>query len=150
MTDTEIIKALECCSNSCDDGFAKCDECPRFEEGSGCTLRTMKDAFDLINRQQAEIERYEQLIPNKYCICTKVGNGLIYSETTEDYDKIISEISAEAIKEFADKVILKIENSRRKYQRLCKEQGEKEDEVMNIHYRGIINLVKEMVGEKDV
>ena len=59
MTDNEIIKALECCSNSCDDGFAKCDECPRFEEGSGCTLRTMKNALDLINRQKAEIERLE-------------------------------------------------------------------------------------------
>ena len=62
MTDNEIIKALECCANSCDNGFAKCDECPRFAESEGCTLRSMKDALDLINRQKAEIERLEAVI----------------------------------------------------------------------------------------
>lgn len=41
-----------------------------------------------------------------------------------------------------DKVVEQLENARQKYQRLCKEQGEKEDEAMNIHYRGITAIVK--------
>lgn len=90
MTDNEIKKALECCSNSCDDGFAKCDECPRFEEGSGCTLRTMKDAFDLIKRQKAEIERLE-----KELMKCKLEKEMLY--------QTINQIKSEAIKELAER-----------------------------------------------
>ena len=42
-----------------------------------------------------------------------------------------------------------IENARQKYQRLVKEQGEKEDEAMNIHFRGVMNIVKEEGGIDD-
>lgn len=58
MTDTEIKKALECCSK----GFGNCDGCPYDDDNADCvTLKgetlMMKDVIDLINRQQAEIER---------------------------------------------------------------------------------------------
>ena len=52
MTDNEIIKALECCGiKHC------CEECPY--KGVKCKLMNgvLSDALDLINRQQAEIER---------------------------------------------------------------------------------------------
>lgn len=54
MTDSEIIMALECCANE-----NKCQECPY---GAAClddkyVSIISKDALDLINRQQAEIEK---------------------------------------------------------------------------------------------
>jgi hypothetical protein len=57
ITDAEIVKALKCCTNSFYNGFAKCEECPKFTEMSGCTIKLMCNALDLIKRQQAEIER---------------------------------------------------------------------------------------------
>ncbi|MBQ6929019.1 MAG: hypothetical protein IJN27_01765 [Oscillospiraceae bacterium] len=47
--DSEIIKALECCKN--DD----CDNCPN--TFGNCYSNLAGAALDLINRQQAEIER---------------------------------------------------------------------------------------------
>ena len=56
MSDNEIIKALECCVHR------TCNECIRqpIEYGRterDCKSGLMKSAFDLINRQKAEIER---------------------------------------------------------------------------------------------
>ena len=59
MTDNEIIKALKLCTSEdmgCEDG------CP-YVSVSGCISEDnenilLKDVFDLINRQKAEIERY--------------------------------------------------------------------------------------------
>ena len=52
MTDAEIIRALECCSD------IDCCVCPYFEKLS-CVD---KDAIDLIKRQKAEIESLESRI----------------------------------------------------------------------------------------
>ncbi len=49
MTDNEIIKALECCKK--DD----CDNCPN--DFGNCYANLSGYSLDLINRQQAEIER---------------------------------------------------------------------------------------------
>lgn len=57
MTDKEIKKALECCGN---ENF-RCDECPcQSFLYSECYELVTANALDLINRQQAEIERYEK------------------------------------------------------------------------------------------
>lgn len=48
LTHEEIIKALECCIS--DD----CDNCP--DTFGNCEHNAMRNALDLINRQQAEIE----------------------------------------------------------------------------------------------
>lgn len=60
MTDNEIIKALEHCGIE-----TSCEGCPYFDEfhmaDSTCLDDIAKDAFDLIKRQQAEIERYKEL-----------------------------------------------------------------------------------------
>lgn len=52
MTDSEIIKALEYCANhkDCDDG------CPCVISESPCVVNNPNTLFDLINRQQAEID----------------------------------------------------------------------------------------------
>lgn len=49
MTDKEIIKALECCKK--DD----CDNCPN--DFGNCYANLSGYSLDIINRQQAEIER---------------------------------------------------------------------------------------------
>ena len=59
MTDAEIIKALECCTTK----GAKCSDCPAFKkvDRSDCK-KYFSGALDLINRQQAEIERLESVL----------------------------------------------------------------------------------------
>ena len=55
MTDNEIIKALKFCSED------SCNNCPAYDEKIGieeCATKLSQNALDLINRQQAEIERY--------------------------------------------------------------------------------------------
>ena len=73
MTDNEIIKALECCSDW--ENGDTCKECPFYEElDCATTDRLDKYALDLINRQKAEIERLE-----KECKITRAylhDNGL--------------------------------------------------------------------------
>lgn len=86
MTDKEIIKALECCNEP----PSQCDDCP-LSGMVGCQAKTMESALDLINRQQAEIERLQ-----------KENNQFA------DIGKMYSEIRAEAIKEFAERLKQKI------------------------------------------
>lgn len=62
------------------------------------------DALDLINRQNAEIERLKEET-EEYPFKCKVGNNSeVHSKSIEDYDKLIGDISAEAIKEFAERL----------------------------------------------
>jgi len=80
MTDNEIIKALECCSNRYD-----CYSCEYYNQYcKGDMNVTLKDALDLINRQKAEIE------------------ALIAGQET--LQKYIVTAKAEAIKEFAERL----------------------------------------------
>lgn len=86
MTDAEIKKALECCSKS--GRLNDCDGCPCYDEKediqtSECQERIMKNALDLINRQQAEIDRL------------KYNLEAVLAERADH---------AEAIKEFAERV----------------------------------------------
>lgn len=61
MTDTEIIKALECCKSPAHLGA--CDNCPfdniAREYNTSCTTMMLGYTLDLINRQKAEIERLQ-------------------------------------------------------------------------------------------
>ena len=81
MTDNEIIKALECCSDS------NCHECPI----EGCTDDIFRNALDLINRQKAEIERLK--VDLVKC-----------SIRLDNLYKTADEIKSEAIKEFAERL----------------------------------------------
>lgn len=86
MTDNEIIKSLVCKTQK------KCKECPYVNEicnhiGS---VRT-EHIIDLINRQKAEIERLTKELNHFYNI-----------------GKMYSEVRAEAINEFVEKVIFEI------------------------------------------
>ena len=80
MTDSEIVKALECCVKS--DSVIDCFECPYYEVySSRCVDYLCKDALDLINKLEAENERLSRITR------TMVG-----------------EIKAEAYTEFAERL----------------------------------------------
>ena len=58
MTDNEIIKALECCT---DESYENCDECPYSTDTLSCEgLKLLEDSLDLINSLKAEIERLKK------------------------------------------------------------------------------------------
>lgn len=54
--ESEIKKALECCKSG-----HKCDVCPYDDNGFLCSDKMKTDALDLINRQQAEIEKQQYI-----------------------------------------------------------------------------------------
>lgn len=56
MTDNDIIKALEICIGFVSGGEAMCNNCP-LHDCDNCSSEKLKQALNLINRQQAEIEK---------------------------------------------------------------------------------------------
>ena len=167
MTDNEIIKLLECCKKS------QCSKCYYSKECDGYTQ--VNYALDLINRQQAEIQRItekfncqqtvyadlskiiknqkEEIVRLEYEneILSKNADTAFQDGLNEAQDlyaeQIKDEIKSEAIKECAERLKEKVENVRKKYQRLCREQDEKEDEIIEIHCKGIIKLINNLVKE---
>ena len=115
MTDNDIKKALECCLGD----IPPCTTC-KYEFGTNtvdeCMGKLMQDALDLINRQQAEIERLN--IRNK-----------VLTEITKNYDWKFSKVKSEAIKEFAERL---------------KAKGDRYAWVVGISKDEINHLVKEM------
>lgn len=120
MTDNEIIKALECCT---DESYENCNECPYSIDTVSCErMKLLEDSLDLINRQKAEIEGLKEdrnNYQNLYCL------------TVEDLDTA----KLEAIKEFAEK--LKNAWSDNRY------------DSPDIDFDYFVDLVQEMVGENN-
>ena len=56
MTDNEIMEALKCCG----DPYSTCVECP-IKTDRRCNEHLANYALDLINRQQAEIDRLQSM-----------------------------------------------------------------------------------------
>lgn len=116
MSDNEIIKALECCiKTQCEN----CCNCGSWHEQWNCMTDIMKKALDLINRQKAEIERLD--------IELRAMRGAANSYKLDN-----QRIRAEAIKEFADKVIGLIYEA---------------DDTNSVSEWQIRNLVKEMAED---
>ena len=95
MNDNEIIKALRQCETQ-----KTCSDCPYFEK-IGCKKHLYQDAFNLINRQKAEIERLNKLLSGaKDCIdeieyaMEKVGtsNDRI-DEAIEEWGTLVKELT---------------------------------------------------------
>ncbi len=128
MTEEEIIKALKCHKAV---GTNTCDECPY--QGKMCSIILISDALDLINRQKAEIEKYEHIkttINEFWDILLKLKMAKRKEKPTlEELAEAIEEIEFEAIKEFAEKV---------------KDLFSPEDEVIG----EIENIKKEMTESK--
>ena len=88
MTDNEITKALEYCSNPNN----TCEKCVLYvadDDSCECASKLRLAALDLINRQKAEIEMLR----------TSINVDL--ENYASEYD---SKIKAEAIKEFAERL----------------------------------------------
>ena len=114
MTDKDLIKALECCNK--DD----CDNCPYKRN----CKNVMCDVLDLINRQQAEIERLNKEV--KY-----------WEVEAKEARADINQAVAEAVKEFATRLEEYSYESMGNYGIIH----------MVVSVKDIDNLVKEMVGE---
>ena len=119
MKDDEIVKALECCKG----GIDNCKKCPY---GLGECLNDnyesvlMKDALDLINRKNAEVERLK--------------DGIKFErERVDNIPNLLLQAKTEAIKEFAE--------------RLRKQATVDDDSTWWIANIDVDNLVKEMAGD---
>lgn len=103
MTDNEIIKALKCCS-----GYS-CSNCP-FDDGKitmrECVTELSQNALDLINRQQAEIERLrEENKSIRYCYeQAKQYNNRLAESCETNCPKFNMTTRAETLKEFAERL----------------------------------------------
>ena len=62
MTDDEIMKALELCANRT---IHSCKSCPCNSSGCACNEKLNGGALDLINRQNAEIDRLKNELHGK-------------------------------------------------------------------------------------
>ena len=127
MTDTEIIKALECLGGDsifCQSRAYDPSEFPR------CKENCAKDAIDLINRQKAEIESMQAQIDELW----ETGKRL--KAEKDNLIRTYKECALEVVKEFAERL---------------KWQGIIGTDVvipeMVVFFDDIDYLVKEMVGE---
>lgn len=104
MTDNEIIKALECCSNQLDCVGCECvGNCPQdINELNGLAL-------DLITRQKGEIERLKAELKEDYQAMKKAL--AVLDELKQEIANDIQTAKAEAVKEFAKYLIDRAEQS---------------------------------------
>lgn len=124
MTDNEIIKALECCT---EESYENCNECPYSIDSERCErMKLLEDVLDLINHQKTEIERLKkeiQITKDAYTML-QTKNEIIKSEAVKEFAARLKEKSFETIRNYG----------------LTKDVVEVCD---------IDNLVKEMLGEKE-
>ena len=125
MTDNEIIKALECCGKPVNEEC--CSECPYYLGGQENCHKLLGDIIDLINRQQAEIERLSNFVTEERCI--EIAREMIPA--------IVKQAKSEAYKEFAER----LKESKKQYEGTLA--------GMTFTMTELDNLVKEMVGETD-
>lgn len=123
MTDEQIIKALECCYDL--DSSAICHQCPLYQTEECRDGYIGLQAYHLINRLQAEIERLQKV-----------------NDSFTDIGKLYSEIKSEAIKEFAER----LKNIYIKDKRYDRPNAHT---LIDWLFANIDNLVKEMVGEAE-
>ena len=148
MTDNEVIKALECCL---DISPSNCKNCSLFNITNStmvCSKIATKFALDLINRQQAEIERLKNIL---ICFMGALGKVRNIDDIesisqiplmTELNKGIRAEIKAEAYKE----CIKKVKNYIKAH---CNPYGKPDfDYDTSIKILNFIDkLAKEMVGD---
>lgn len=141
MTDDEIIKALECCDFT---DIKACEECPLYNTFD-CSFVIIDKTLDLVNRQNAEIERLKQ--ENKeYCEDNRI---IAYQRNQRDKEIralhnqlnglnfMDKQIKSESVKKFAEKLKDSADKTRIK-------NMETEKVVFYMDEFKLDNLVKEM------
>lgn len=101
MNDNEVIKALKCCSSK----KLLCSRCPNKKEGIDCVTLLSADTLNLIDRQNAEIERLQKDLDIINAANTELYGAFEENERLkseiERLEKIRSELSKE-VEGFAD------------------------------------------------
>ena len=129
MTDNEIIKALECCT---DESYENCNECPYSIDAERCErMKLLEDILDLINHQKAETERLKKEIQ-----ITKDAYTML--QTKNEIIKL------EAVKEFAARLKENISDDCH----IVSDEGEYVGYDCDDVRHCIDSLVKEMIGEQ--
>ena len=129
MTDNEIIKALECCT---DESYENCNECPYSTDTLSCErLKLLEDSLDLINRQKSGIERLKKEV-------SVARDAYISIQDRYEHTK------AEAYKEFAERLKNKIKTECNPY---GKPTYDYDTSISILHY--IDKLVEEMITDKE-
>ena len=124
MTDNEIIKALECCT---DESYENCNECPYSTDTLSCErLKLLEDSLELINRQNAEIEGLKKEV-------SVARDAYISIQDRYEHTK------TEAYKEFAERLNEEAQIA---------DCFDSYNMVVGTHF--IDNLLKEMVGERRI
>lgn len=128
MTDAEIIKALECCASRKN----SCNGCPM--QAMNCTPRVATAfALDLINRQQAEIERLKEMV-GEVIIPARGGGKTAFLMLR------IKALQAEAIGEFAERL-------KEEAEIYCTAPNGAAREVVAVSCDRIDNLVREIMED---
>lgn len=129
MTDNEIIKALECCT---DESYENCNECPYSTDTLSCErLKLLEDSLDLINSLKAEIERLKKEV-------SVARDAYISIQDRYEHTK------TEAYKEFAKRLKNKIKTECNPY---GKPTYDYDTSISILHY--IDKLVEEMITDKE-
>lgn len=114
LTDSDIIKALECCKIKTPP--YKCEECPLLRGVANSCISECKElAYALINRQRAEIDGLQQLVNLSIDTQNEMNDTIIeqkariehYEDLEYAYELLENEyktVKAEAIRELAEKL----------------------------------------------
>lgn len=134
MTDNEILRVFKYCQTA-----TSCIDCQWYDTEKCENNDLTEKVLGIINRQKAEIEKLKVELKQKnpyeeYGNCVAIGDSLVFTHTLNDYDKLIKDIEAEAIKEFAKRLKNKIW-----YNPAC-------NRYRTITPDDIYDLVKEMTG----
>lgn len=155
MTDSENIKAFECCEANGGQS-PQCDACPYHyidENNDPCYIEARREILKILNRQQAEIETLKAHEEKEHQYCKNVCEPK-YKEEIEWLKKLLAEEEAkhtqcakrfykEGIKDFAKRLKDYYINHKR-YKRPYAHT------LVDVLFDVIDNLVKEMVGDNDV
>lgn len=161
LTDKDIIKALECCNVETD-----CKRCPLYKEHSAnCIDIACKNALDLINRQQLEIENLK--VENQSLRTAANSLKMHYEEAQAQIERLEKE-TKDKERAYNDEFLLRKE-WQTKCRELLKEKQTVKSEVIKefaerlkeyatqgfwetdayVGAEQIDNLVKELVGDSD-
>ena len=135
MTDAEIKKALECCATLDSEGCSKCPLNKKCDAGDEIDS-LMRLALDLINRQQAEIERLKDEVNCNYEIRDKACAKL--DELEKMVNQSVATTKAEALEQFLKRFESRLANN---------------TDISHAQYQSIIfdinEAYKEMVGDAE-
>lgn len=136
MTDNEIIKALECCSN----GNACQEECPLndLEDLAYCMSTLLQNTLDLINRQKAEIEDLQNELS-----AVKLKN----SDLQSTYQAL--KIYLESMRSAANFYKMHYEESQAEIERL-RVECRKQSVLWSEHFESLFQTAKETIRPKAI